>query len=243
MSHIHIDIEEVRYRYQEDREVLRGITVHLSEGESVGLLGANGAGKSTLLKLLVGLQTGYEGQIRVEEIPVEKKTLPHIRERIGYVFQDADSQLFMPTVGEDLAFAPRNYGLSEEETLRRVGEALAKVGISHLKDRRIYQLSGGEKRLVSIATILTIHPDIILMDEPEASLDPRNRRNLIRILNGFDHLKLIATHDLDLVWETCERTLILSEGRIAADGPTKEILRDRQLLEENGLELPLRLQN
>lgn len=243
MSHIHIDIEEVRYRYQEDREVLRGITVHLSEGESVGLLGANGAGKSTLLKLLVGLQTGYEGQIRVEEIPVEKKTLPHIRERIGYVFQDADSQLFMPTVGEDLAFAPRNYGLSEEESLRRVEEALAKVGISHLKDRRIYQLSGGEKRLVSIATILTIHPDIILMDEPEASLDPRNRRNLIRILNGFDHLKLIATHDLDLVWETCERTLILSEGRIAADGPTKEILRDRQLLEENGLELPLRLQN
>lgn len=184
----------------------------------------------------------YSGSIRVEEIPVEKDTLPKIRERIGYVFQDSDNQLFMPTVYEDIAFAPRNYGLSESEVQRRVLQALDAVHITPLKDKPIYKLSGGEKKLVSIATILSMTPDIILMDEPSIALDPKNRRNLIHILNQFDHLKIIASHDLDLILDTCNRTILLSNGRIAADGDTSAILTDQNLLEKNGLELPLCLQ-
>ena len=242
MSHIHIDLEDVSFEYEKSRKILDHISFTAHEHDSIGLVGANGVGKSTLLKLLVGLNLNYSGSIRVEEIPVEKDTLPKIRERIGYVFQDSDNQLFMPTVYEDIAFAPRNYGLSESEVQRRVLQALDAVHITFLKDKPIYKLSGGEKKLVSIATILSMPPDIILMDEPSIALDPKNRRNLIHILNQFDHLKIIASHDLDLILDTCNRTILLSNGRIAADGDTSAILTDRNLLEENGLELPLCLQ-
>ena len=242
MSHIHIDLEDVSFEYEKSRKILDHISFTAHEHDSIGLIGANGVGKSTLLKLLVGLNLNYSGSIRVEEIPVEKDTLPKIRERIGYVFQDSDNQLFMPTVYEDIAFAPRNYGLSESEVQRRVLQALDAVHITPLKDKPIYKLSGGEKKLVSIATILSMTPDIILMDEPSIALDPKNRRNLIHILNQFDHLKIIASHDLDLILDTCNRTILLSNGRIAADGDTSAILTDRNLLEENGLELPLCLQ-
>ena len=242
MSHIHIDLEDVSFEYEKSRKILDHISFTAHEHDSIGLVGANGVGKSTLLKLLVGLNLNYSGSIRVEEIPVEKDTLPKIRERIGYVFQDSDNQLFMPTVYEDIAFAPRNYGLSESEVQRRVLQALDAVHITFLKDKPIYKLSGGEKKLVSIATILSMTPDIILMDEPSIALDPKNRRNLIHILNQFDHLKIIASHDLDLILDTCNRTILLSNGRIAADGDTSAILTDRNLLEENGLERPLCLQ-
>lgn len=239
MSHIHISVQDVSFGYEKEKKILEHINFEAGETESIGIVGANGAGKSTLLKLLVGLYTDFSGSIRVEEIPVEKKTLKRVRERIGYVFQDADSQLFMTTVGEDVAFAPRNYGLPEQEVALRVTRALEQTGISHLKEKPVYQLSGGEKKLASIATILSMTPDIILMDEPSVALDPKNRRNLIRILNGFSHLKLIATHDLDLVLDTCERTILVNGGRIIRDGRTEEILQDQKLLEENGLELPL----
>lgn len=242
MSHIHIDIENLIFGYEEGRETLHDLSIHIGENESVGLVGANGAGKSTLLKLLVGLDLHFHGSIRVEEIEMRKEALNHIREKIGYVFQDSDSQLFMNTVKEDIAFAPRNYGLSEAEVEKRVQLALERTGIEHLKDRPIYKLSGGEKKLVSIATILSMTPDIIIMDEPSIALDPKNRRNLIGILNSFDHLKIIASHDLDLIWDTCERTILLNDGRIVADGPTKEILVNKTLLEANDLELPLRFQ-
>ncbi len=241
VSHIHIDIEDVTFRYEKGRDILKHISLHAKEHDSIGLVGANGAGKSTLLKLLVGLNPGFEGSIRVEEIPVEQKTLPLVRERIGYVFQDSDSQLFMPTAYEDIAFAPRNYGLSEAEVAKRVEDALEAVGIQYLRNRQTYKMSGGEKKLVSIATILSMTPDIILMDEPSVALDPRNRRNLIRILNSFEHLKMIASHDLDLILDTCRRTVLIANGEIVADGPTEEILTNQALLEENGLELPLRL--
>ena len=184
----------------------------------------------------------YTGSIRVEDIPVQKKTLTKIRERIGYVFQDSESQLFMSTVYEDVAFAPRNYGLSPDEVEKRVSKALEMTHITHLKDKSIYKLSGGEKKIVSIATILSLTPDIILMDEPSIALDPKNRRNLIRILNQFDHLKIIASHDLDMILDTCNRTILMSAGEIIADGKTEDILRDRRLLEEHGLELPFCLQ-
>ena len=241
MSHIHIDVEGLSFSYEGGVPVLQDISFHVGENEAVGLIGANGVGKSPLLKLLVGLDLGFTGSIRVSEVPLEKRTLPKIREKIGYVFQDADAQLFMTTVGEDVAFAPRNYGLPEIEVEKRVTAALEKVHIPHLRDKAVYKLSGGEKKLASIATILSMTPDIILMDEPSVALDPRNRRNLIHIINEFDHLKLIASHDLDFIRDTCERVILMSGGRIIRDGKAEEILRDKELLEENGLELPLSL--
>lgn len=241
MSQIQIDVENVSFSYEKQNPILKDITFHGKEQDAIGIIGANGVGKSTLLKLLVGLNLGYEGSIRVEGMLLEKKTLGHIREKIGYVFQDSDSQLFMSNVYEDVAFAPRNYGLPEEEVNRRVERALEMVHISHLREKQIYKLSGGEKKMVSIATILSMTPDIILMDEPSVALDPRNRRNLIHVLNEFAHMKLIASHDLDFVWDTCNRTILMAEGRIVRDGDTKEILSDEKLLEEHGLELPLSL--
>lgn len=241
MSHIHIDIQNLSFAYEEQQPILQNITLHASEHEAIGIIGANGVGKSTLLKLLVGLYLNFSGHIRIKEIPVEAKTLPLIREKIGYVFQDSDSQLFMTTAYEDIAFAPRNYGLPEAEVERRVTQALKLVGIQHLRDKQIFKMSGGEKKLVSLATILSLTPDIILLDEPSVALDPRNRRQLIKLLNSFEHLKIIATHDLDLVLDTCQRTIILADGRIVADGPTQELLTNRKLLEDNGLELPLSL--
>lgn len=242
MSHIHIDVEHVSFGYDKNHRVLEDICLHAGETDAIGLVGANGVGKSTFLKLLVGLNMGFSGSIRVEEIPVQRETLPQIREKIGYVFQDSDSQLFMSTAFEDIAFAPRNYGLPEPEVEKRVEKALEMTGITYLRDKQIYKMSGGEKKLVSIATILSMTPDIILMDEPSIALDPRNRRNLIQILNSFEHMKIIASHDLDMIWDTCERTILMAEGKIISDGPTKEILSNKELLEANGLELPLFMQ-
>ena len=237
-----IDLKNVGFAYKENTPVLQDITLHIDAGTSVGLVGANGAGKSTLMKLMVGLISPSEGRVEVGGKTVEKKNLPEIRRKVGYVFQDADNQLFMSTVYEDIAFGPLNYGLSREEADTRVQAAMEQTGTTHLKDQPVYQMSGGEKRLVSIATILAMEPDCILMDEPEAGLDPRNRRRLIELLNSLSPAKLIACHDLDLIMDTCERTVLMSHGMIVADGPTESILRDEKLLKENDLELPLRLQ-
>lgn len=235
MSHIHISVSNLSFSYEKNLKTLEHINIEAGENESIGIIGANGVGKSTLLKLMVGLYTNFEGTIRVEGIPMEKNMLSKIREKIGYVFQDSDSQLFMSTVYDDVAFAPRNYGFREDIVEKRVDGALEMVNISHLKQKHTYKLSGGEKKLASIATILSMTPDIILMDEPSIALDPRNRRNLIAILNQFKHLKIIASHDLDMIEKTCERTILMNNGRIIKDGNTEEILNDKKLLEENGL--------
>lgn len=242
MSHIHIDAQHISFGYEKEKMVLHDITFTAREHDSIGLIGANGMGKSTLLKLLVGLEGGFEGKLYVEEIPVVLQMLPKVREKIGYVFQDSESQLFMNKVSEDIAFAPRNYGMPQKEVEACVERALQMVHIEHLRDKSIYKLSGGEKKLVSIATILAMTPDIILMDEPTIALDSRNRRNLIHILNQFNHLKIIASHDLDMVMDTCNRVILMENGTIIADGETKKILTNQKLLEEHGLELPLRLQ-
>lgn len=237
-----IDLNQVGFAYKENIPVLQDISLSIEEGASVGLVGANGAGKSTLMKLLVGLLKPTSGQVQICGLDVEKKNLAEIRRRIGYVFQDADNQLFMSTVYEDIAFGPLNYGLPKEEVERKVQAAMEQTGTTHLKDQPVYQMSGGEKRLVSIATILAMEPDCILMDEPEAALDPRNRRRLIELLKTLKPAKLIASHDLDLILDTCDRVILMSHGRIVADGPAQEILRDEKLLVEHDLELPLRLQ-
>lgn len=235
-----IDIEKLTFAY-EAQPVLKDVTIHASEGESIGIIGENGAGKSTLLKLIVGLYSGFDGKIRVAGMSVKKDTLPEIRKRIGYVFQDSESQLFMPTVYEDVAFAPENYGLSHEEIKRRTLQALERVGALELQDKHIYKLSGGEKKRVSIATILSMEPECILMDEPSAALDPKNRRRLIQLLNSFECLKIIASHDLDFIMDTCGRVILIEGGNVICDAPTADILTNKKLLEEHGLELPLSL--
>lgn len=234
-----ISVSDLSFGYDSKRKVLENINFQLKKGESVGLVGANGVGKSTLLRILVGLNTGFQGDVMVNNIPIEKKNLKTIRKNVGYVFQDADSQLFMSTVFDDVAFAPRNYGMSEAEVNEKTMEALKVVHIEQLKDKQIYKLSGGEKKLASIATILSTEPDVILMDEPSVALDPKNRRNLINILNRLNQAKIIASHDLNMIMDTCERTILLSDGKIIKDGNTKEILLDKELMEESGLELPL----
>lgn len=234
-----ISVSDLSFGYDSKRKVLENINFQLKKGESVGLVGANGVGKSTLLRILVGLNTGFQGDVMVKNIPLEKKNLKTIRKNVGYVFQDADSQLFMSTVFDDVAFAPRNYGMSEAEVNEKTMKALKVVHIEQLKDKQIYKLSGGEKKLASIATILSTEPDVILMDEPSVALDPKNRRNLINILNRLNQAKIIASHDLNMIMDTCERTILLSDGKIIKDGNTKEILLDKELMEESGLELPL----
>ena len=207
------------------------------------MIGANGAGKSTLLMLLLGLLFPGQGEISVGDIPVTKKTLPLIRQRMGMVLQNPDDQLFMPTVYDDVAFGPRNYGLEEKEVEKRVGQALEMVGITHLKERTPFKLSAGEKRAAAIATVLSMQPDVLVMDEPTDGLDPKARRRVMGLLQGFQHTKVITSHDLDMIWALCDRTIVIKNGEIAADGRTRDILTDQHLLDACGLELPLTLQN
>lgn len=235
-----IDVTSLSFSYEPSKEVLSNISFHVDGQQSIGLIGANGTGKSTLLKLLVGLLMTPNGTISINDIMVQKKTLPALREKVGYVFQDSNHQLFMSTVFEDVAFAPRNYDYSPSDVDKRVTQALQKVHMTVFKHTPIYKLSGGQKKLAAIATILSMNPDIILLDEPSGALDPRNRKHLIHILNEMNVLKIIASHDLDLIFDTCERTILLFNRQIIADGPTSAILRNKSLLQAHGLELPLR---
>ena len=237
-----VEFKGVNFSYHKDRRVLCDISLSVGHNESTGLIGANGAGKSTLLKLLVGLLTGYEGEILIQGQTVNKKNLVDIRRKTAFVFQDSDSQLFMSTVYEDVAFGPRNYGCSEEETEQKAMDALRRVRIEKLKDRQIYRISGGEKKLASIATVLSMEPEIVLFDEPTLALDPRNRRNLIQVINEMPETKIIASHDLDMILDTCEKTILLADGKIICQGDTEKILRNKDLLETYGLELPLCMQ-
>ncbi len=235
----HISLKDVSFRYGKGNFVLENINLAVTHGEKIGIVGANGVGKSTLLRLLVGLENGYEGSIYVAGKEVVKENLVDIRKKIGYVFQDADSQMFLSNVYDNVAFGPLNYGYGKEETKRMAQDALEAVKIVHLGERSIYELSGGEKKLASIATILAMKPDIVLLDEPSVTLDPKNRRNLIHVLNGLPQTKLIASHDLDFIMDTCDRTILLHNGTVVADGRSKDILFNKNLMEENGLELPL----
>lgn len=235
-----VKIKELSFSYGQ-QEILKDINFSAEKGESVGLIGANGAGKSTFLRLLVGLEVPAAGSIEICGITAGKKTIAELRRHVGYIFQDADNQLFMPSVRDDVSFGPLNWGCSGQEAEVRTEKALEAAGISHLADRFIYTLSGGEKKLVSIATILALSPDVILMDEPSVTLDPRNRRRLINVLNSLNETKIIASHDLDFILDTCERTVILADSGLIFDGPSSEAMKNRELLESAGLELPLSL--
>ena len=232
-----IEFQHVSFSYEKERSVLEDLSFRIGPGESVGLIGANGAGKSTVMKLALGLLSG-EGRILADGIEVSRANLADVRRRIGFVLQNSDNQMFMPTVYEDMIFAPLNYGLSREEAEQRVDKALGQLGLQELKYRHNHRISGGEKRMAAIATILAMEPDVILMDEPSSALDPYNRRIVINTIRGLKQTKLIASHDLDMILDTCERVILLDRGRIVADGPADEILRDRELLEAHRMELP-----
>ncbi|MBB6177710.1 cobalt/nickel transport system ATP-binding protein [Anoxybacillus tengchongensis] len=237
-----ISVSNVFYVYPDGHEAIRDLSFSVQKGESIGIIGANGAGKSTLLKLLVGLYTPQSGCIVIDNMRMSKQTLRHIRQIVGFTFQQADDQLFMPTVYDDVAFALRNDGINENEVNQRVANALTIVGAMHLKDRPPYRLSEGEKRLVTIATVLAMKPKILLMDEPTAALDPKARRTLIHLVQELPHTKIVTTHDLDFVLECCERTIVLANGTIVYDGPTENVLTNEPFLHEHHLELPLMLQ-
>lgn len=243
MSHHIVQAQDLHYNYPDGKQALQGVSFLITHGESVAIVGANGAGKSTLLMHLNGHIIPQRGSIRIGDFPVTKSTVHHIRRTVGMVFQDSDDQLFMPTVFDDVAFGPMNLDFPPYEVEARVKTTLETVGALHLINRPIHRLSGGEKRSVAIATVLSMTPDILIMDEPTSSLDPRSRRRLIELLKTFHHTKIIATHDLDMVLDMCERTIIMYEGSVIADGKSFELLRDDDLLEKTGLEKPLRLQN
>ncbi len=242
MSHHLVEVKDLKYRYPDGTPALQGISFLLTHGEAVAIIGANGAGKSTLLLHLNGCLMPQAGEVRIGGLPLNKTTLSHIRRTVGMVFQDPDDQLFMPMVYDDVAFGPLNLGLPPEEVDQLVNASLATVGASHLKDRPPYRLSGGEKRAVAIASVLAMSPDILVMDEPTAALDPKTRRQLIELLKTFKHTRIIATHDLDLVLDLCSRVIILKDGQVAADGPALDILQNEELLESCSLEKPLVLQ-
>ena len=242
MSHHIVEVCDLCHCYPDGTEALRGITFRIHHGESVAVVGANGAGKSTLLLHLNGYLAPTRGDVRIGDTPVVRTTLPEVRRTVGMVFQDPDDQLFMPTVFDDVAFGPLNLGLPPAEVERRVADALEQVGVAHLHNKPPYRLSGGEKRRVAIATVLSMSPDILVLDEPTTGLDPYARRQIMGLLRDFNHTKIITSHDLDMVMELCERTIVLREGRVAADGPTREIFGNDELLATCRLERPLSMQ-
>lgn len=237
--HHYLLFDDVHFSYPNGFEALRGVTFRLSHGEHVALAGANGAGKSTLLLHTNGLLLPTKGTIDVGGVRLSPKSEEIVRQRVGLVFQDADNQLFMPSVEEDVAFGPSLMRLDRNEVASLVEKALEEVGALHLRQRATHTLSGGEKRRVAIATVLSMMPSILVLDEPTAGLDPRSRRQLINLLRGFQHTLLIATHDMDLIADLCPRTILLREGVVVADAPTAEVFDDTALLEECGLERPL----
>jgi len=238
MSHHIIEARDVAFIYPGGTEALRGVSFCIRHGEAVGIIGCNGAGKSTLLLHLNGYLTPTCGEVRVGDVLLTRQTVAMARRTVGLVFQDSDDQLFMASVFEDVAFGPLNLGLTYDEVEQRVAVALDRVGVAHLRDRPPYRLSAGEKRAVAIATVLALEPDILVMDEPSSNLDPRARRRLIELLRSFEHTRIIATHDLELVVEVCSRVMVLDGGMIVADGPTRDILNDEALMNAHGLERP-----
>lgn len=232
-----IEFKNVSFSYEKERPILKNMSFRIDKGEAVGLIGANGAGKSSMLKALLGLLP-HEGEILVNGIPLCKQNLAQIRHVLGFVLQNSDNQMFMPTVYDDMMFGLLNYGMTKEDAERRVDTVLEQLDLTQLKNKYNHKISGGEKRMAAIATVLVMEPEVIIMDEPSVSLDPYNRRAVINVINSLTQTKIIASHDLDMIMETCRRVILISDGQIVASGDTDEILRNKELLENNRMELP-----
>lgn len=237
-----IEFQNVSFSYEKALPVLHNLSFRIEDGEAVGLIGANGAGKSTVMKLLLGLLSG-EGKILVDDTEVKRENLSQIRKKLGFVLQNSDNQMFMPTVFEDMMFGPLNYGMPRKDAEKKVDEVLARLRLPELKMRHNHKLSGGEKRMAAIATVLAMEPETILMDEPTSALDPYNRRIVINTIRALNQTKIITSHDLDMILDTCDRVILLSDGHIVADGKASVLLRDQELLEAHHMELPLSLCN
>jgi cobalt/nickel transport system ATP-binding protein len=235
--HHTIDVKNLHYTYPDGQVALRGVDLYIAPGEKVALVGPNGAGKSTLLLHLNGILRG-DGEVQVCGQPINDKTLGAVRAAVGLVFQDPDDQLFSPSVFDDVAFGPLYMGLDEESIQQRVEQSLDAVGMRGVERRVPHHLSGGEKKRVAIATVLAMDPEILVLDEPTAGLDPRTRRGLINLLRELPQTMLVSTHDMRLVAESFQRTIVINEGRVVADGLTQKLLADDVLLEANGLEAP-----
>lgn len=230
-----LTVKDVSFAYPDGQHALHSVSLTVAPGEAVAILGPNGAGKSTLLLHLNGILAPAKGEIWVGELQLNKHNLKEIRRLVGVVFQDPDDQLFMPTVFEDVAFGPLNLGLAEAEIAERVRAALSRVDLEGYERRSAHHLSFGEKKRVCLAAVLAMEPGVLALDEPTSNLDPRGRRRLLELLSAIPLTRIIATHDLDLVRRLCPRAVILDGGRIVADGPSAELLRDETLLASHGL--------
>ena len=230
-----VKIKDLTVRYPDGTTAVDDITMNINDGEHLALIGANGAGKSSLILSMVGVLPS-DGSVVIDGVRLEKSTLTEIRRRAGVVFQNPDDQLFLPTIYDDIAFGPRNMGLDEESIRYRVEDRLKLLGIEHLRDRTALKLSGGEKRMAAMATVLAMKPSVMILDEPTAFLDPKARRNLINVLKSLPHTMMIATHDLTFAAEVCKRAVVLRRGSVFADGPTDELLFDDELMDAAGVE-------
>ena len=233
-----LDVQGLAYAYPDGHQALFGVNLHVHRGERVALLGPNGAGKTTLVLHLNGILEPGAGTVAVSGLPVTKRNVQEVRRRVGVVFQDPDDQLFMPTVRDDVAFGPANHGVSGAALGRRVSDALELVGMGEFADRPPHHLSYGQRRRVAVATVLAMEPEILVLDEPSSNLDPASRRELADILRSLDVTVLMVTHDLPYALELCSRSVVLSDGVIAADGPTYDILTDDTFMSAHRLELP-----
>lgn len=233
-----IAIDNLHYAYPDGRQALNGVSLNIHQGESVAIAGTNGAGKSTLLLHLNGIIHGSGNSVRVGDTPVDSQNLKAVRRRVGLVFQNPDDQLFCPEVFDDIAFGLVNLGYDEAEIRRRVGAALAAVGLSGFENRSPHHLSLGEKKRVALAAVMAMEPEVLALDEPSSNLDPAAKWNLIDLLASLDITKVVVTHDLELIEALCPRLVILKKGRVLADGATAEIMTDRSLLRSGGLVPP-----
>ncbi|MFC1658378.1 energy-coupling factor ABC transporter ATP-binding protein [Candidatus Omnitrophota bacterium] len=236
-----IQINELDYTYPDGNKALRGINLDVSRGETLGVVGPNGAGKTTLLLHFNGLLNGSSARVMVGGLSINKENLRQVRKIIGFVFQDPQDQLFMPTVYEDVSFGPDNLGWDKDKVRKSTEQALEEVGLLDKQGHLSYHLSFGEKKRVSIATVLSMKPEVLVLDEPSANLDPAARRHLIDLLRKLPVTKIIAGHDLELILELCNAVVVLDKGRIVACGDTKKILSDSVLMQQHSLEVPLSL--
>jgi len=234
-----ITVKNLTYRYPDDTLALDGVSFEIQHGQRVALLGPNGAGKSTLIGHLNGITLAQSGEVLIEEVPIVPATVHDVRTRVGVVFQDPDNMLFMTSIGDDIAFGPLNMKFDKQEVAQRVDRVLEAMNITDLKDKPGMHVSFGQKKRAALASVLSMEPAVLILDEPTSNLDPRAKREMTELVSSLDVTLVIATHDMDLAWAMCDHALVLDQGRVVAYGPAHDLMRNAALMEAHGLEVPL----